>query len=158
MSTSPTLLLDPEHYSIRYLGAPVGEEARTLLQAFILIGLQKSNLSEQSLKVLKKIDSPRHIKLFVSPTCPYCPQQAFNALQATLASPDLVSLEIIDIYANPDLANRYSAQSVPVTYANEVLIARGAQPEELFVLSLLQMEQQTMFIPDVMPKCSTRTW
>ena len=148
VSTSPTLLLDPEHYSIRYLGAPVGEEARTLLQAFILIGLRKSNLSEQSLKVLKKIDYPRLIKLFVSPTCPYCPQQAFNALQATLASPDLVSLEIIDIYANPDLANRYSAQSVPVTYANEVLIARGAQPEELFILSLEQMEQQNIFIPD----------
>ena len=35
------------------------------------------------------------------------------------------------------------------TFANDVLIAQGAQPEELFMLSLEQLEQQTLFIPDV---------
>jgi thioredoxin reductase (NADPH) len=28
---SPTILFDPERYSIRFLGAPMGEEGRTLL-------------------------------------------------------------------------------------------------------------------------------
>ena len=35
---------------------------------------------------------------------------------------------------------KYSAESVPQTYADEVLIAQGAQPEELFALSLEKME------------------
>ena len=148
VTTSPTLMFDPDHYQLRYLGAPFGEEGRTFLEIIIVLGHGKSNISEQSLKVIQNIDSPRNIKLFVSPTCPYCPQQAANALKAVVASPDLISLEIIDIYCNPDLANLYSAQSVPQVFVNEVLIARGAQPEELFMLSLQKLEQQTVFIPD----------
>jgi thioredoxin reductase (NADPH) len=149
VTTSPTLMFDPENYQLRYLGAPFGEEGRTFLEILIVLGYGNTNISEQSLKVVKSIDSPRNIKLFVSPTCPYCPQQAANALKAVVASPELISLEIIDIYCNPDLANLYSAQSVPQVFANDVLIARGAQPEELFMLSLQKLEQQSVFIPDV---------
>jgi thioredoxin reductase (NADPH) len=145
---SPTILFDPERYPIRWLGAPMGEEGRTFLEALLLIGMGNSNLSNQALKILDKIESKRDIKVFVSPTCPYCPQQAVNGLKTVVEKPDLVTLEIIDIQCNPDLAERYSAQSVPQTYANEVLIAQGAQPEELFALSLEKMEQQTLFIPE----------
>ncbi|MFU8819851.1 MAG: FAD-dependent oxidoreductase, partial [Desulfurivibrio sp.] len=65
-----------------------------------------------------------------------------------LGKPDLVTLEIIDIQANPDLADRYDAQRVPQLFANETLIGLGAQPEELFVASLAALEPQQVFIPD----------
>ncbi len=149
VEVSPTILFDPEHYSVRFLGAPVGEEGRTLLEAIVLIGLGRSSLSEQSLKILEKISSPRMVKVFSSPTCPYCPQQAVNGLKAAIAKPGLISLEIVDIQANPPLADLYSAHSVPQTFANDVLIAQGAQPEELFILSLEKMQEQTVFIPDI---------
>jgi thioredoxin reductase (NADPH) len=145
---SPTLLFDPEHYHVRWLGAPIGEEGRTFVEALIMMGYGKTDMSEESLKILQKIESPRNLKVFVSPSCPYCPQQAVNALKAAIEKPDLVSLEIIDIQANPELAEQYSAQSVPQLYSNEKLIAKGAQPEELFMLSLEKMEQQTIFIPE----------
>ena len=45
---SPTLLIAPEKYSIQWLGAPMGEEARTLLEILILVGMGKSQLSDQS--------------------------------------------------------------------------------------------------------------
>jgi len=144
---SPTLVFDPEHHNIRWLGAPLGEEGRIFLEALLLIGFQQSNLNKDSLRVIEQIDQPRNIKVFVSASCPYCPQQAVNALKAAVEKPDLISLEIIDIQANPELADQYSAQSVPQTYANDILIAQGAQPEELFMLSLQKMEQQTVFIP-----------
>ncbi|MBE9533918.1 MAG: thioredoxin family protein, partial [Proteobacteria bacterium] len=149
VDVSPTILFDPEHYSIRFLGAPMGEEGRTLLEAVVLIGLRSSNLSEQSLKMIEKINSPRMVRVFSSPTCPYCPQQAVSALKAAIAKPELISLEIVDIQANPNLADLYSAHSVPQTFANDTLIAQGAQPEELFILSLQKMEAQTVFIPDI---------
>jgi thioredoxin reductase (NADPH) len=148
VNRAPTLALDPERYKIRWLGAPIGEEAKTFVEAVLMMGNRSSGLSQESMKILKKITSPREVKVFVSPSCPYCPQQAVNALKAAVERPDLISLEIIDIQANPDLADQYSAQSVPQTYSNEVLIAQGAQAEELFLLSLDKMEQQTIFIPD----------
>lgn len=145
---SPTLVFDPERYNIRWLGAPLGEEGRIFIEALVLIGSQKSHLSEQSFQVIKRIGTPRDVKVFVSATCPYCPQQAVNTLKAAVEKPDLISLEIIDIQANPELADHYSAHSVPQTYSNDVLIAQGAQQEELFMLSLEKMEQQTVFIPE----------
>ncbi|MEW5910559.1 MAG: pyridine nucleotide-disulfide oxidoreductase, partial [Thermodesulfobacteriota bacterium] len=72
---SPTLLIDPERYSIRWLGAPMGEEGRTFLETLILVGTGQHHLSEASQKILQKIDAPRAVKVFVSATCPYCPQQ-----------------------------------------------------------------------------------
>jgi thioredoxin reductase (NADPH) len=145
---SPTLIIDPDHYNIRWLGAPMGEEGRSFLEAMILIGIGKSGMNEQSLAVVQKIDAMRQIKVFVSPTCPYCPQQVVNALRAAIERPDMVSLEIVDIQCRPDLAEQYNAHSVPQTYANDVLIGQGAQQEEVFMSSLLKLQPQTIFIPE----------
>jgi len=145
---SPTLLIAPKRYNIRWLGAPMGEEGRTFLETLLLVGSAKSKLSPESIKVIQKLDSERRIKVFVSATCPYCPQEAVNAVKAAIEKPDFVSLEIVDIQAMPDLARQYSAQSVPQAYANDILIGQGAQSEEVFVLSLIKMEPQTVFIPE----------
>lgn len=145
---SPTLVIAPEKYNIRWLGAPMGEEGKTLLETILLVGMGGSRLSEQSISVLKKIDSPRQVRVFVSPSCPYCPQEAVNAVKAAIERPDVVSTELVDIQCNPDLADTYSAQSVPQSYANDILIGRGARSEEVFSLSLQKLEPVTLFIPD----------
>ncbi len=148
VNTSPTLLIDPDRYHIRWLGAPMGEEGRTFLEILIHVGLGQSRLSEPSRKTIHKIDSARQVKVFVSATCPYCPQQAVNAAKAAIEAPEHVSLEIVDIQCEPELADQYGAHSVPQTFANDILIGQGAQQEEVFALSLVKMEPQTIFIPE----------
>jgi thioredoxin reductase (NADPH) len=148
VDSSPTLLIDPERYNIRWMGAPMGEEGRSFLEAMLLVGMGKSDLSDQSLQVIRRLDAPRTVKIFVSPTCPYCPQQAVNGLKAAIERPDMIALEIIDIQCRPDLAEQYEAHSVPQAYANDVLIGQGAQQEEVFLSSLLKLEPQTIFIPE----------
>jgi thioredoxin reductase (NADPH) len=145
---SPTLLIAPDRVNIRWVGAPLGEEGRTFLETLIFVGMGKSNLNEQTQRVLQKIDSPRNVKVFVSATCPYCPQEAVNAVRAAIERPDLISVEIIDIQCEPELANQYSAHSVPQAFANDILIGQGAQTEEVFALSLQKLEPQTIFIPE----------
>ena len=145
---SPSLLIAPERVNIRWLGAPLGEEGRIFLETLIFVGLGQSNLNEQTQKVLQKIDTPRNIKVFVSSTCPYCPQQAVNAIRAAIERPELISVEIVDIQCEPELADQYSAHSVPQTFANDILIGQGAQSEEVFALSLQKMEPQSVFIPE----------
>lgn len=148
VTASPTLVFAVEPLQIRWLGAPMGQETQTLMAALTIIGHREAGLSEAATKVLAKLDAPRQLKIFVSPSCPYCPQVAVNAIRAAVARPDLISLEIIDIQANPGLADRYHAHSVPQAFANEKLIGLGAQPEELFVASLVALEEQRIFIPD----------
>ncbi len=145
---SPTLVFAPDTYDIKWLGAPAGEEGRAFVELIILLGTGKSGLSEDSQKILRNIGDKKNVRLFVSPTCPYCPQQAVNACKAAVEKPDFVSLEIIDVQAFPDIADTYDAQSVPQVFANDQLIAMGAQAEELFCLSLEKMSQQNIYIPD----------
>lgn len=65
---TPAIIFDPDHYHIRWLGAPLGEEGRTFVETLLMIGYRSAQLSDASLKVLEKIDSKRDIKVFVSPT------------------------------------------------------------------------------------------
>lgn len=145
---SPTLVIAPDRYNIRWVGAPVGEEGRSFLEMLLLVGMAESRLSDAARKVIQRIDSPRQVKVFVSPTCPYCPQETINALKALIENPEMISLEIIDIQACPELAEQYNASSVPQAFANDLLIGMGAQSEEVFAASLAKLEAQTIFIPE----------
>ena len=145
---SPTLVVAPDRYHIRWIGAPMGEEGRTFLELLMLVGGGDSRLSDQSRAVIRKIADPRELKVFVSPSCPYCPQEAVNAIRAAIEAPEQISLEIIDIQCAPELAEPYGANSVPQAFANEVQIGLGAQSEEVFCDSLLKLAPQTIFIPE----------
>ncbi len=118
------------------------------METMLLVGMGQSGVSDASRGVLNKLEGSRAIKVFVSGSCPYCPQQAVNAVKSVIERPDRVSLEIVDIQARPDLAQEYNAHSVPQAFANDMLIGMGAQAEELFCLSLEKLEPQTVFIPD----------
>ncbi len=65
--------------------------------------------------------------------------------------PEYISLEIIDIQCEPELANQYAAQSVPQAFANDILIGQGAQPEEVFILSLKNWSPRPFLYPTAMP-------
>ena len=52
---SPTILFDPDHYGLRWFGAPLGEEGRMFIEALVMLGNKKSDLSDQSRKILDKI-------------------------------------------------------------------------------------------------------
>lgn len=65
---SPTLLLQPDTYKIRFTGAPAAEEAQTLMVALLMISTGETILSENSRKRLQDLKEKRTIKVFVSPT------------------------------------------------------------------------------------------
>ncbi len=65
---SPTILFDPEHFNIRWYGAPIGEETRTFVELLMMLGYGKSNIGDEAKKILDKITDPRNLKVFVSPT------------------------------------------------------------------------------------------
>jgi len=63
------------------------------------------------------------------------------ALSAAIARPDLVSVESIEIYENQDLAEKLGTISVPQTFVNDILVAPGVVPEEVFIESLVTLKQ-----------------
>lgn len=68
VTRSPTILIAPDKYGLRFTGAPVGEEGRSLLLAIMMASTGKSVLSEPGLKKIAELRDRRHIQVFVSPT------------------------------------------------------------------------------------------
>ena len=65
---SPTVLIAPDRYQLRIVGAPAGEEARSFLQAIFMASAGMSRLSEASRRRLEGLRERRRIKVFVTPT------------------------------------------------------------------------------------------
>ena len=137
VSRPPTLLIQPEKFDIRLLGAPSGEEVRTVLIAILMASTGRTILSDDAKRRLTELKDKRSIKVFVSPTCPYCPNQAAMAVAAAIERPGLVSAEIIEIFENKELAAQFNALSVPQTFIDDRLVGLGLQPEEVFVEQVL---------------------
>jgi thioredoxin reductase (NADPH) len=144
----PTLLIAPEKYSIRFTGAPAGEEGQAFLHALMMVSTGNSFLSERSRELLKELDEPRIVKVFVSPTCPYCPGQCVNAIKAAVEKPKLVSVECVETGENPDYAQEYSVGSIPHTVYDEKLSTVGMESELAFILQLLTLKAAQDMAPE----------
>jgi thioredoxin reductase (NADPH) len=138
---SPTVLIAPDKYRLRYTGAPLGEEGRSLLVAILMASTGKSILTAPTMEKIGGLKEKRDIQVFVSPTCPYCPQQALSAFSAAIVRPDLISADVIEIYENQDLAENLGSLSVPQTFINGIFTGMGLQPEEFFAESLISLKE-----------------
>ena len=142
VTRSPSILIAPDKYRIRFTGAPMGEEGQSFLTAIIMASTGKAILSEPSIKqITEQLHEKRDIQVFVSPTCPYCPLQVLSAVSAAIAKPDLVSAEAVEIYENRDLAESLGSLAVPQTFMNNTFTGAGLQPEPLFMESLMTLKE-----------------
>jgi glutaredoxin-like protein len=123
-------------HGIRFYGLPYGYEFTPFVESLISISRDATNLSEETKKRLTTIEKPVHIQVFVSLTCPYCPQVTSLASQFAIENA-LITADIIEATAFPHLVQKYSIMSVPKTVINEKAEFLGAVPEELFVQQIL---------------------
>ncbi|GAB6035675.1 FAD-dependent oxidoreductase [Fundidesulfovibrio butyratiphilus] len=141
VSHSPTLLIEPERYSIGFLGAPLGEEGRSFVEAVLMASKRDSGLSPASREILADLEEPRLVQVFVSPTCPYCPPQVVNAFRAAVERPGLVEAWCVETSQAPALAEQNKVGSVPHTLFAGKLAVVGQEPEARFMAELVTLEE-----------------
>lgn len=129
-------VIGEQDYGIRFFGIPSGYEFTSLLEAIQAVGRGEPDLSEETRAYLAELDQPVHMQVFVTPTCPYCPQAVVVAHQMALASP-MVRADMVEAQEFPHLSNKYQVMGVPRTIINESTHLEGAAPEPL-VLEKLQ--------------------
>jgi len=108
----------PVDYGIRYAGIPSGHEFSSLIQDILLVSSRDSGLSEQARAFLAELSEPVLLQVFVTPTCPYCPQAVITAHRMALESP-YVEAEMVEATEFPELSNRYQIMGVPDTVINQ---------------------------------------
>jgi alkyl hydroperoxide reductase subunit AhpF len=72
------------------------------------------------------------MQVFVTPTCPYCPQSVVLAHQMAIASP-MVRGDMVEATEFPQLSNKYQVMGVPRTVINETAHLEGAASESMVV-------------------------
>ena len=125
-----------EDYGIRFYGIPSGYEFSTLIQDIVMLSRGDSGLSEQTKAQLDMLEDSVHLQVFVTPTCPYCPQAVHLAHQMAMASKK-VKADMVEATEFPHLSNKYSVMGVPRTVINENTHVEGAMPEPMILQKVL---------------------
>jgi glutaredoxin len=68
--------------------------------------------------MLQGLTKPVNLLVFVTPTCPYCPQAVILAHQMALESP-MIEAEMVEATEFPDLSMRFNVSGVPQTTIND---------------------------------------
>ncbi len=134
---TPAILVDDgEHKNIRYFGIPAGYEFSALLEDILDLSRGSTQyLSPKAQEFIKSIDQPVHIKVFVTPTCPYCPRAVRQAHAAAFLNPNITG-DMIEAMEFQELAAKYSVYGVPKIVINEKVQIEGAPPEPMFIQKL----------------------
>ena len=123
--------------AIRYVGVPAGEEIRGLVETIIRISTGDSGLSKDVIKKIEGLNCEVRIRVIVTPLCPYCPYAVLLANMVALESFKTgkreVTVEVIEAFENPDIADSYGITNVPAIIVNNALAYVGVPYENEFV-------------------------
>ncbi len=124
------VVVGEEDYGIRFFGIPSGYEFTSLLEAIQSASKGEPDISQETQDYLSNLTKPIHLQVFVTPTCPYCPQAVVLAHQMALASP-MVRADMVEAQEFPHLSTKYQVMGVPRTVINESTHVEGAAPEPM---------------------------
>jgi glutaredoxin-like protein len=117
-------------YGVRFAGIPSGHEFGSLIHDIILVSGRDSALNPQTREILKGLTEPVLLQVFVTPTCPYCPQAVVLAHQMAMESP-MIEAEMVEATEFWELSDRYNVSGVPQTTINQgAANVVGAVPAE----------------------------
>lgn len=122
---------------VRFLGIPAGLEFGTLVRSLIDVARGSTDLAAGTKQALGGLPKDVHIRVFVTPTCPFCPRVALIAHQMAVEG-GRVTADVVEAGEFPELADRYHVHGVPKVVVNETIEFLGAQPEARFLDHVLR--------------------
>lgn len=126
----PALLI--HGYKIVYYGTPSGQEVVPFIDTLVEASLRTPKLKEESKRRISKITSPFHLRIFTTPTCPYCPGIVSTANRFALLNENF-RVDVVDTLEFPKLVVKYQVTSVPKVVINDRLNIEGKVSEAEFV-------------------------
>jgi glutaredoxin-like protein len=141
-------MIGSKDYGIRFYGIPSGFEFSAFVDDLLDVSKGNSRLSENMKTLIKSVNKPLHIQVFVTPTCPYCPRAVRIAHQMAMES-DFIKADTVEIIEFPHLAHKYNVMSVPKIVINDALEFVGVLSEGQFlekVLLALSASQSPIYL------------
>jgi glutaredoxin-like protein len=134
-------VIGSKDYGVRFYGIPSGYEFTSLIGSILDVSKGDSGLSPKNKELLKALDRPIHIQVFVTPTCPFCPTAVRLAHRLAIET-DFIWADMVESNEFVPLAQKYSVMGVPKTIINERQEIGGVVPEDLLVLHVLNANKE----------------
>ena len=130
--TPAIVVMDENDRRIRFYGVPGGYEFSSLVESLKLISSGESMLVQETKDFLDSLTQDVHLQVFVTPSCPYCPNAVVLAHRMAYYCPK-VTADMVEAQEFPELSQKYSVMGVPRTVINETGFQEGAAPEDKLV-------------------------
>lgn len=130
-----TIILDEngKDYGIRFYGIVAGYEFSSFLETLILVSTGRHQLKESSVNFVKSLSKNVDFKIFVTPSCPYCPSAVYIGHSLAYISDNKITSNMIEVTEFPEIGNKYNVMGVPRTVINDSEFQEGAAPEEVII-------------------------
>jgi glutaredoxin-like protein len=125
---------------LKYYGFPGGQEFLTLVETIVDLSRGERLLAEGVRKGLRKLKKGVLLQVFVTPSCPYCPQMARLAYHMALESPHITA-EVIEAQEFPELSQRFNVRAVPTTLVDGKTTIPGAVPDTVLMDTIERVVQ-----------------
>ena len=126
------VVVGKENYGLKHYGFPGGKEFNPLFEAMIYSSMSRPQATEEITKKLNTIENPVEVKVFVTSTCPSCPDMVRIADMYSIVS-DKISTVVIMSNEFEDYSKNYKITAVPTTVINENFRKEGLMDEESFI-------------------------
>lgn len=120
---------------LRFIGVPAGHEMATLISTLVDLGMTPEPIPAEIEARLLALKDKVTLQVFVTPSCPHCPQMARAAFQLARYFPN-ISADVIEIQEFPELAQKYQVRGVPKTLINEKEELLGAVPGGILIQAI----------------------
>lgn len=131
------VILDHEgqYKGVKFNGIPAGHEFNSFLSALVEMSGVESEVPEDFMARVAKIDKPVNIKVFVTMSCPHCPGAVQKAHKLAMLNKNIVG-EMIEAQTFYELSEQYNVSGVPKIVINDTVELIGNQPIEKFLSSI----------------------
>jgi len=125
-------------YGIKYYGVPAGYEFSSLVEDINDIGTGIISVEDEAREMIMSIDKPVHIRVFITPTCPYCPAAVRTAHKFAMLNEN-IKADMVESYEFSDFSNKYDVSSVPRIVINEDHHFVGAYPDKEYAKEIFNI-------------------
>ncbi len=114
---------------IKFYGIPSGMEFPSFIETIVKVSRGEIDLPGDIVKEVKKIDKYVNIKVFITPTCPYCPKMVSTSFMFAILNEN-IDAEAWESIEFPEISQEYGVAAVPKTVINDTVSWEGLVPPE----------------------------
>ncbi len=129
---APAWVFDTPGLNVRYYGLPLSQEFPPFVYMHQYIATGSLKLPREIIDEVKSIERELHVKIFVTPECPYCPLVVDTFNQMGIVN-DKLLVETIEAIEFPWEADKYRVYYVPAIIISDVERIDGYVPPDILV-------------------------